>query len=297
MQSLGSLFSILFRDRLDKLEAQSRLFENVFVSDSEDVLEKTRLFRQNTVEFTAVWSNITNIYGKVKALRAANTLKCSVKKCENLRTKVKRMNQELKFLNDANLTQLTEDIKIIATFTTTIDTLKSDVATIKTDIATMQTDIADTKTKVTALETTAAAQQVDIDATKAKVATIEPSVTSNTNNVNKINNCFADLNSADCPSARIRSDRDLDYEYEIDEEVIEETEEEDRNAPSVILRNIYSRMSRARKSGNKKKNNNKKTQKQKTTTRQSTVPLIPEVKAILACMTDNTASACTAKYR
>ena len=48
----------------------------------------------------AVRFNITNIYSKIKALREANKLKCSRKKCENINSKVKKTDTYVKFLAD-----------------------------------------------------------------------------------------------------------------------------------------------------------------------------------------------------
>ena len=223
---------------MDKLEAEA------MAQDGAAAVRQTDL--------EAVWSNITNIYGKVKTLRAANALKCSVKKCDNLREKVKKMNKQLKMLSTVNFTQLEEAVTTINTFQTTINTL-----------------------------------QTDVDANKAKLTTIEPTVTSNTEKITKVNNCFADINSADCPSARIRKGRELGTD--VDDYTGNDDGSEDDDSPSVILKNIF-RSSKEREKAKKNKNKRKKT-------RQTTQPLVPEVKALIACMTDNTASACTAKYR
>ena len=83
---------IFFRDRLDRLE--------------EEIQRRNKMMEDVRVNFTTTFSNITNIYSKIMALRSANALKCSKKKCNNIKTKVKKMNTEIKFLNNLNLTSL-----------------------------------------------------------------------------------------------------------------------------------------------------------------------------------------------
>ena len=57
--------------------------------------EGAKMMEEVRVNFTTTFSNITNIYSKIKVLRAANALKCSKKKCDNIRTKVKKINQDV----------------------------------------------------------------------------------------------------------------------------------------------------------------------------------------------------------
>ena len=256
------------REKLDHLEAVAderihKLETRFFPTEGElSDPEEEILFRQ-TDELAPIKSNITNLYTKVKALRAANSKKCSKKKCDNIRDKVKKMNMQLKMLD--------------------ITALQASINTINTLSSTLESRIVALESKVAALETT--------------TSTLEPKVTTNENNVNKINNCFADINSADCPSARRRKSRDLINETigsliedNIGEESDEVDDQDDKDDPSQILKHIF------RASREEKVRKNKK-RKKTASSRQTTTPLIPELKAIMSCMTDNTASACTAKYR
>ena len=84
---------------------------------------------------------------------------------------------------------------------------------------------------------------------------------------------------------RLRNDRALDADVEINEDL--------GPHPSDLLRNIF-RANRGEKTQKIKKKNKKKNYNQLL---RSTTPLIPNLKIILACMEDNTASTCTAKYR
>ena len=259
------------REKLDHLEAVAderihKLETRFFPTEGElSDPEEEILFRQ-TDELAPIKSNITNLYTKVKALRAANSKKCSKKKCDNIRDKVKKMNMQLKMLD--------------------ITALQASINTINTLSSTLESRIVALESKVAALETTTSTQQTDIDANKV-VAT----------DVTKIKNCFADINSADCPSARRRKSRDLINETigsliedNIGEESDEVDDQNDKDDPSQILKHIFraSREEKVRKNKKKKKT---------ASSRQTTTPLIPELKAIMSCMTDNTASACTAKYR
>jgi len=258
------------RNRLEKLESEFQARFNFAVSDSPNYLENKlrQVEAESQVNFTTTFNNITNLYNKVKALRAANALKCSKTKCEKTRAKVKRINKDLEFLKNLNVTQLQEDLTTISNFQTTVTNLETSVNTLNENATKQQEEIDTVKTSVTTIETT--------------VTNLQTSVTSNTEKVTKVNNCFADINSADCPSARLRSDRVLDEDVEIDV----------GPHPSDLLRNIF-RANRGEKTQKIKKKNKKKNYNQLL---RSTTPLIPNLKIILACMEDNTASTCTAKY-
>ena len=201
------------------------------------------------VNFTTTFSNITNIYSKIMALRSANALKCSKKKCNNLKTKVKKMNTEIKFLNNLNLTSLDATMQTISTFSSTVSSLETNLTTVSSTVSTLETNL----------------------------TTVSSTVTSNTEKIVKVDNCFADINSADCPSARTRRGK------AIDEDVDEVDNDIDH---SEILGNGIKRRPRRRNKNNKRGPG-----------RQSTTPLVPQLKTVLACMADNTASACTAQYR
>ena len=187
---------VFFRDRLEKLESQFQARFNFGASDPSNNLENQlrQVETESRVNFTTTFNNITNLYNKVKALRAANALKCSKTKCEKTRAKVKKMNKELEFLKNLNVTQLQESLTTISDFQTTITGLETSVTTLNDNATKQQAEIDTVKTSVTTLETT--------------VTNLQTSVTSNTEKVTKVNNCFADINSADCPSARLELEMD-----------------------------------------------------------------------------------------
>ena len=237
--------------------------------------EGARVIEEMRVNLTTAFSNITNIYSKIKVLRAANALKCSKKKCDNIRTKVKKINQDVKFLADLNVTSLNIVLHNISSYTDTVSSLETSVTSLTDNATSQQTAIDAANTKVSSLETT--------------VNTIEPTVTSNTDKITKVNNCFADINSADCPSARLRRGKAID-------EHVDEVDYDVGPDPSAILRDIFRTNSAdGINSRPRKKNKNKKTKKGPG--RQTTTPLVPQLKIVLACMADNTASTCTAQYR
>lgn len=158
---------------------------------------------------------------------------------------------------------------------------QTSIAALESTNTAQQTDIDSVKTSVTSLNANNTAQQTEMAAVETKVAsvetkvtTIESMVTTNTEKVTKVNNCFADINSADCPSAKKRRNgRNLDTD-------LEEYDNDDLGPhPSVILKNIF-------RSNLKRKK-----------LRQTTTALIPAIKIFMACMNDNTAAACTAEYR
>ena len=151
------------------------------------------------VNFTTTFSNITNIYSKIMALRSANALKCSKKKCNNLKTKVKKMNTEIKFLNNLNLTSLDATMQTISTFSSTVSSLEPNLTTVSSTVSTLETNLTTVSSTVTILET---------------------NVTSNTEKITKVDNCFADINSADCPSARTRRGKAIDGDVdEVDNDI------------------------------------------------------------------------------
>ena len=135
------------------------------------------------------------------------------------------------------------------------------------------------------------------------MTTLQTSVTSNTNSVTKVNNCFADINSSDCPTSRLRSDRDLDgFDYEENDvsvsefESIEERQVEENLVPNPV--DIFRSLFRFKRDTNTRRNKKKNKKKQyKTKQTRSTTPLISNLKILLACMENNADSTCTAKYR
>ena len=235
--------------------------------------EGARMMEEVRVNFTTTFSNITNIYSKIKALRAANALKCSKTKCDNIRTKVKKINQDVKFLANLNVTSLDIVLHNISSYTDTVSSLETSVTSLTDNATSQQTAIDAASTKVSTLEAT--------------VNTIQPTVTSNTDKITKVNNCFADINSADCPSARLRRGKAIDDDVDaVDYDVGPD--------PSAILRDIF-RIDPVDGIKGRSRKKNKKTKK--SPGRQSTTPLVPQLKIILACMADNTDSVCTAQYR
>ena len=102
-----------------------------------------------SANFTNIYSEISNLYVKIKALRSAGNRKCSKKKCDNNRKAIKKLKVEVAFLKNINVTQVNETIVQINTF---------------------QTTVTDLQTSVT-----------------------------------KVNNCFSDINSADCASAAFKN--------------------------------------------------------------------------------------------
>ena len=237
--------------------------------------EGARVIEEMRVNLTTAFSNITNIYSKIKVLRAANALKCSKKKCDNIRTKVKKINQDVKFLADLNVTSLNIVLHNISSYTDTVSSLETSVTSLTDNATSQQTAIDAANTKVSSLETT--------------VNTIQPTVTSNTDKITKVNNCFADINSADCPSARLRRGKAIDDD-------VDEVDYDVGPDPSAILRDIFrTNPVDGINSRPRKKNKNKKTKRGPG--RQTTTPLVPQLKIVLACMADNTASTCTAQYR
>ena len=96
--------------------------------------------------FTNIYNEISNLYVKIKALRAAGDRKCSLKKCDNNRKAIKKLKMEVAFLKMINVTEVNNTIVQINTFTTTVTDLQTSVS--------------------------------------------------------KVNNCFIDINSADCDAFR-----------------------------------------------------------------------------------------------
>ena len=143
---------------------------------------------------------------------------------------------------------------------------------------------------------------------ESTVATIQPEVTSNTEKITKVNNCFADINSADCPSARYRTGKSAEQqeEEELDtaasRSYLDDVGQYDNDDgfeldPSSLLRSIF--RFRRDTSGRRKKNKAKKKAAAgvPAVSARSTTPLVPQLRILLACMADSAASTCTAQYR
>ena len=60
-----------------------------------------------------VFSNITNLYSKVKVNRQSINKKCSKKKCDRILTKTAKLETSIDFLENTNITVLEEMVEII----------------------------------------------------------------------------------------------------------------------------------------------------------------------------------------
>ena len=153
-----------------------------------------------------------------------------------------------------------------------------------------------------------------VSSLESTVATLQPEVTSNTEKITKVNNCFADINSADCPSARYRTGKSAEQqsaEEEEEEELdtaasrsdLDDVDQYDADDgfeldPSSLLRSIF--RFRRDTSSRRKKNKTKKKAVAAgvpAVSARSTTPLVPQLRILLACMADSAASTCTAQYR
>ena len=310
------------RERLERLE--EGVLNSGRTTELQDIRERvTRLeggvpggyetFEDAKKNFTMVWSNITNIYSKVKVLRAADKLKCSVKKCDNIRTKLKKVQKEVEFLKNLNMTQVEMAITQISTFTSTISTLQANVVSLTDNATKQQVEINSLNTKVTSLESTVTAmtdnatkQQVEINTLKTEVVTLQTGITTNKNTISEHRNCFLDIYHADCPTAKRRSGRDLDENHEEEEKdnesgaalVIEDYDDFNLGPhPSIILKDIF-RSNKLAEMKSKFQKKKKKKKKEKYVTRQtSTTSLVGNVKILIACMTDPSSTQCGTLYR
>ena len=151
-----------------------------------------------------------------------------------------------------------------------------------------------------------------VSSLESTVATLQPEVTSNTGKITKVNNCFADINSADCPSARYRTGKSAEQhsvgEEELDTAASRSSDLDDVGQydnddgfeldPSSLLRSIF-RFRRDTSSRRKKNKSKKKAAAAgvSAVSARSTTPLVPQLRILLACMADSAASTCTAQYR
>ena len=152
-----------------------------------------------------------------------------------------------------------------------------------------------------------------VSSLESTVATLQPEVTSNTEKITKVNNCFADINSADCPSARYRTGKSAEQQSAGEEELdtaasrsyLDDVGQYDNDDgfeldPSSLLRSIF--RFRRDTSSRRKKNKAKKKAAAAAAgvpavSARSTTPLVPQLRILLACMADSAASTCTAQYR
>ena len=150
-----------------------------------------------------------------------------------------------------------------------------------------------------------------VSSLESTVATLQPEVTSNTEKITKVNNCFADINSADCPSARYRTGKSAEQQSAGEEELdtaasrssdLDDVDQYDADDgfeldPSSLLRSIF----RFRRDTSSRRKKNKAKKKVAAgvpaVSARSTTPLVPQLRILLACMADSAASTCTAQYR
>ena len=188
---------VFVRIRLDRLEAEFKEFRETRELRNKMLPEESsgqRMMGKQNKMMEEVRFNITNIYSKIKALREADTLKCSKKKCKNISSKVKKTDTYVKFLADVNLTTLDMVLHNISRYTDTVNSL------------------------VTNLTGTVTSQKLEIDQASTKLnilarnvyAIMLPNVTANSEFKIKVNNCFADINSADCPPTKLRHGKEKD---------------------------------------------------------------------------------------
>ena len=296
------------RERLDKLE--EGMVGGGGGGELSDIRERVarleggvpggyETFEDAKANFTAVFSNITNIYEKVKVLRAANKLKCSVKKCDNIRTKVKKVQTEVEFLKNLNLTEITAALTQFSNMTAVITGLETSIANLTDNMTNMTTTITSLETSIAGMTDNATKQQAEIETLKTEVVTLQTSITTNTASITKQYNCFLDINSADCPSAKRRSGRNVEDVEETEEQgglVIEDYDDFDLGPhPSLILKDIFrsSKLADMKTKFKKKRKNKKKVNRQTS----GTVPLVSNLKILIECMTDPTSTQCGTLYR
>ena len=271
--SLSGLHGIYFRNRLERLEVEfEKLRQEKIISIQSEVRydmsseessglrmmgKQTKMLEELRFNYTTTASNITNIYSKIKALREANTLKCSKKKCDNINSKVKKTDTYVKFLADVNLTTLDMVLHNISRYTDTVNNL---VTNLTDTVASHKTELDGATTKLNIL-----ARNV--------YSIMLPNVTSNSDFQTKVSNCFADINSADCPSSTLRHGKDIDRNMD----------EVNYGGQNHYTLRSYDAVKNSQTLGQPG--------------RQSTMPLVPHLKIVLACMANNTDPVCTAQYR
>ena len=192
----------------------------------------------------------------------------------------------------------------VSTLNASVNTLASDVTTHKTEIASLTTTIGTLTTTVASMSDNATKQQAEIDTLKTEVVTLQTSVTANTKSTTEHRSCFLDLNSADCPTAKRRSGREIEETEEPEEQeglVIEDYDDFDLGPhPSLILKDIFrsSRLAEIQTKFKKNKKNKNKNKKKKVIQKSTgTQPLVTNLKIMIECMTDPTSSQCASLYR
>ena len=117
-----ALFSFLFVEKLvrslvsrvDSLEAKVTSLETSLASlSSVDVEGGLQSYSGAQRNFEAIFSNITNIYDKIKVNRKNINKKCSKKKCERIISNIDKLETSVEFLQDTNITVLEQMVDMI----------------------------------------------------------------------------------------------------------------------------------------------------------------------------------------
>ena len=69
-------------------------------------------------KFEAIFSNLTNVYSKIKVNRQNINKKCSKKKCERILNNIDKLETSVDFLQDTNITVLEQMVEMIKNSTT-----------------------------------------------------------------------------------------------------------------------------------------------------------------------------------
>ena len=117
-----ALFSFLFVEKLVKslmsrveaLEDKVTSLEaSLSVLGSVDVEGGLQSYSGAQRNFEAIFSNITNIYEKIKVNRKNINKKCSKKKCERILNNIDKLESSVDFLKDTNITVLEQMVDMI----------------------------------------------------------------------------------------------------------------------------------------------------------------------------------------
>ena len=117
-----ALFSFLYVEKLvnglisrvDSLEAKVTSLEASLASlGSVDVEGGLQSYSGAQTKFENIFSNITNIYDKIKVNRKNINKKCSKKKCERILSNIDKLETSVDFLQDTNITVLEQMVEMI----------------------------------------------------------------------------------------------------------------------------------------------------------------------------------------
>ena len=144
-----------------------------------------------------VYSNITNIYEKVKVLRSGIAAKCSRTRCEKTLVKVKQVKKEVEDLAAATNVTLLESVVQLLQNSSTLDTIKdlqenaalqkTAIDKLVTQASSLMSMVETQSAKISSLETTVGGQSSElsnlkttIDDQSTKISALETSLTSAT---------------------------------------------------------------------------------------------------------------------